>query len=100
MTYTLRLCGFDDASPQDRRDAERRYRTALDTALGDADLVAPTYAAYLKIAAVHGDDPAPDALTDAEREVFNQWQAAASAAVTAALGPNRYMDDAWFEIGV
>jgi hypothetical protein len=37
-------------------------------------------------------------LSDAEREVVEQWQAAESAAMTAALGPHRYLDDAWFEI--
>ena len=54
----------------------------------------------MKILATHGDTPAPDVITQAEREVFDQWQAAESAAVTAAFGPHRYMGDAQFEIGV
>jgi hypothetical protein len=55
---------------------------------------------YLRIVAVHGESPDVTALSDAEREVVEQWQAAESAAMTAALGPNRYLDDARFEIGI
>lgn len=98
MSYTLKLHAGDDASEQDRRAAELRFRSALDATLGDASLVAPVYFAYLKILANHGDTPSPDALTQAEQEVFKQWQAAESAALTAALGPHRYMGDAQFEI--
>lgn len=100
MSYTITLYDFEDATDQDRRAAEQRFRNALETTLGDASLVAPVYTAYLKILATHGDTPAPDVLTQAERDVFDQWQAAESAAVTAAFGPNRYMGDAQFEIGV
>jgi hypothetical protein len=42
--------------------------------------------------------PAEDVLSPEELEIFSQWQAAELAAVTAALGPNRYMGDAQFEI--
>ncbi|APW37861.1 hypothetical protein RD110_12175 [Rhodoferax koreense] len=103
MTYTLRLetgdtDGGDAASPLQRREAEQRFRQALEEGLGDAALVAPIYRAYLRIVAMHGDDPAPEALSDAEREILTQWQAAESAAVTAAFGPNRYLDQARFEI--
>lgn len=99
MSYTITLYDFEDATDQDRRAAEQRFRNALETTLGDASLVAPVYTAYLKILATHGDTPAPDVLTQAERDVFDQWQAAESAAVTAAFGPHRYMGDAQFEIG-
>ena len=98
MSYTLRLYAFEDASERERRDAEQRFRKALDTSLGDARLVAPVYTAYRHIIATHGEAPAPDTLTDAEQQVFEQWQAAESAAVTAAFGPHRYMGDAQFEI--
>lgn len=100
MSYTLTLHAGDDASDQERRAAEQRFRTALEATLGDASLVVPVYTAYLKMLAVHGDTPSPDVLTEAEREVFDQWQAAESAALTAALGPHRYMGDAQFEIDV
>jgi hypothetical protein len=100
MSYTLTLYAFEDATDEQRRDAERRFRQALDTTLGDASLVLPVHAAYLKIVAAYGDAPAPEALTPAEREVLEQWQAAESAAVAAAFGPNRYMGEAQFEIGV
>jgi hypothetical protein len=100
MSYTLTLHAGEDATVQERRAAEQRFRLALEATLGDASLVAPVYTAYLKIRAVHGDTPSPDVLTEAEQEVFDQWQAAESAALTAALGPHRYMDDAQFEIDV
>ncbi|MFC5520112.1 hypothetical protein [Polaromonas jejuensis] len=98
MSYSLKLYAFEDASDRERRDAEQRFRKALDETLGDASLVAPVYTAYRRIVATYGDAPAPDTLTDAEQQVFDQWQAAESAAITAAFGPHRYMGDAQFEI--
>lgn len=98
--YTLQLYAFEEASERERQDAEQRFRKALETTLGDARLVAPVYIAYRKIVASYGDAPPPDTLTDAEQQVFDQWQAAESAAVTAAFGPHRYMGDAQFEIEV
>lgn len=100
MSYTLILRTFEEASDSERREAEQRFRRALDAALGDASLVVPTYTAYLQIVGTYGDAPDLDALTTAEREVFEQWQAAECAAMTAAFGPHRYMDEARFEIGV
>lgn len=100
MSYTLTLITGDEASDAERRAAEQRFRRALDAALGDASLVAPTYSVYLRIVATHGESPDVTALTDAEREVVEQWQAAETAAMTAALGPHRYLDDARFEIGI
>lgn len=98
MSYSLTLYAFEDATDEERQDAEKRFRKALDETLGDASLVAPVYAAYLKIVATYGDAPSEDALTAGELEIFNQWQAAESAALTAAFGPNRYMGEAQFEI--
>ena len=98
MSYSLTLYAFEDATNQERRDAEKRFRKALDETLGDASLVAPVYSAYRRIVSIYGEAPAPDTLTDAEQQVFDQWQAAESAALTAALGRNRYMGDAQFEI--
>lgn len=100
MSYTLTLRTAEEVSGIKRREAEQRFRRALDAALGDAGLVVPTYTAYLQIVGSYGDEPHPDALTAAEREVFDQWRAAESAAMTAAFGPHRYMDEAWIEIGV
>jgi hypothetical protein len=100
MSYTLTLITGEEASDAERRAAEQRYRHALDAALGDASLVAPTYSVYLRLVAIHGENPDVTALTDAEREVVEQWQAAESAAIVAAFGTHRYLDDARFEIGV
>lgn len=100
MSYTLTLATFEEASETQRREAEQRFRGALDAALGSATLVVPTYTAYLQIVGTYGDAPDLEVLTSAEREVLAQWQAAESAAMTAAFGPHRYLDEARFEIGL
>ncbi|MFZ2294944.1 MAG: hypothetical protein WAW46_07880 [Polaromonas sp.] len=100
MSYTLKLYAFEDASAEQLRAAEQRFKQALEAALGDESLVAPVYAAYRRIVATYGEAPAEDTLSTDELEIFSQWQAAESAALTAALGPNRYMGDAQFEIRV
>ena len=99
MTYSLILYE-PDVSDAQRREAEQRFRRALEETLGDAVLVAPVYRAYQRIVATYGETPDPDSLTDAERAIFDQWQAAETAAVAAAFGPNRYMGDAMYEIRV
>ena len=100
MTYTITLFDADGVTDMQRRDAEQRFRRALEDSLGDASLVAPVYGAYLRIVATYGEIPAPDALTDAERAVFDQWQAAETAAMAATFGPHRYMGDAMYEINL
>lgn len=99
MTYSLILYE-PDVSDAQRREAEQRFRRALEETLGDAVLVAPVYKAYQRIVGTYGDTPPMDSLTDAERAIFDQWQAAETAAVAAAFGPNRYMGDAMYEIRV
>ncbi|MDP2742669.1 MAG: hypothetical protein Q8O50_04265 [Hydrogenophaga sp.] len=98
MTYSIKLFVPDDASPAQRDAAERRFCDALENALGDASLVAPVYSVYLRIAAVHGEAPGPDALSDGERLVFDQWQAAETAAMEAVFGPHRHMGEGLVEI--
>jgi hypothetical protein len=99
MSYSLTLYEAD-VSPAQLRSAEQRFRAALEATLGDAVLVPPVYAAYLRIVGQHGDSPPPEQLTDAERVVVEQWQAAETAAVAAAFGPNRFMGDAMYELRV
>lgn len=100
MSYSLKLYAFEDVTPIEKQAAEQRFKAALEAMLGDASLVVPVYAAYLKIVAAHGETPSQDALSPGELEIYGQWQAAESAAITAALGPNRHMGDAQFEIKV
>lgn len=100
MTYNLRLFDADGATDTQRREAEQRFRGALEGVLGDESLVAPVYTAYQRIVSLHGEHPSPDVLTEAEQAVFDQWQAAESAAVAATFGPHRYMGDAMYEITV
>ena len=98
MSYSVKLYAYEDASAQQLQAAERRFRKALEASLGDESLVAPVHSAYRRIVATHGETPAEDALAPGELEIFSQWQAAESAALTAALGPDRYMGDAQFEV--
>ena len=98
MAYQVKLYAFEEASESERRSAVRRFCQALEAELGDADLVAPVYQAYRRLVALYGEQPDLDALTESEREIFTQWQAAETAALTAALGPHRYMGDAEFVI--
>lgn len=98
MAYRLTLHTGEEASAADRQAAEQRFRRALEASLGLASLVLPTYQAYLQIVAIYGETPDLDALPGAEREVLEQWQGAEMAAMTAAFGSHRYMDDARFEI--
>ncbi len=100
MSYRLTLMTSEEASVAERAAAEHRFRNALETTLGGAGLVAPTYAAFLHITARYGESPDVTALTDAEREIVEQWQAAESAAMAAAFGPHRYLEEARFEIGL
>lgn len=98
MSYTVKILDSDDSPEAARREAEQRFRRALEATLGDASLVAPVYRAYLRIVAEYGEQPAPEVMTEAERAIFAQWQAAETAAVAAAFGPHRYMGDAMYEI--
>lgn len=98
MTYSLKLFVPDDTTSAQREAAERRFRGALEAALGDEALVAPVYAAYLRIVGLHGEAPGPDALTDGERLVFEQWQTAEAAAMEAVFGPHRHMGEGLVEI--
>ena len=98
MSYSVRLFAYEDVSEFEKRAAEKRFCAALNEALGDASLVLPVYSMYRKLVAVYGESPSADVLSTEELEIFNQWQAAESAALTAALGPHRYMGEAEFDI--
>ena len=100
MSYTLALHTGEEVSDAQRRQAEQRFRCVLEEALGSSDLVGPMFLAYQQIVAVYGEAPDEDVLTAAERMVFDQWQAAEMAAITAAFGPHRYIDEARFEFTI
>ena len=98
MSYTLRLYAFEDATPEQLRAAEQRFRKALDETLGDSRLALPMHSAYMRLVSIYGESPAEEVMSADEELVFKQWQAAELAAMTAALGPDRYMGEAQFEI--
>jgi hypothetical protein len=60
--------------------------------------VAPVYRQYQRLVQTYGEDPDLLRLSDAERDLLQAWQSAEAAALSAALGPHRYMGDAQFEI--
>jgi hypothetical protein len=96
--YRIRLLAFDEAGEPQRQQAERRYGVALEAALGDACLVAPVYRQVLRLYALHGPSPDLQSLSEAEAQLLQTWQEAEAAALTAALGPHRYLEEAQFEI--
>jgi len=96
--YRVVLQAFDEAGAAERRQAELRFCTALEAELGGAELVAPVYQHYLRLLQIHGETVDLEVLSEAERAIMQGWQAAEAAALTAALGPHRYMGDAQFEI--
>jgi hypothetical protein len=98
VSYTLRIFEADEATPEQVRQAELRFRRALEGALGDETLVLPVYAAYQRIVGAYGESPDLEALTDAERMILEQWHTAEAAALAAAFGTHRYMGDAMYEI--
>ena len=49
MSYFLTLYDADGASELQHKQAEERFRKALEEALGDESLVGPVYTAYLRI---------------------------------------------------
>jgi hypothetical protein len=100
MTYTLKLCVPDGSAPAQREAAERLFRQTLETSLGDAELVAPVYSAYLAIVGQHGETPDPEALSVEERTVLEHWQQAEGAALVAVFGPHRHLDEGGYEIGL
>lgn len=98
MSFRVKLYAFEDATDAQRRSAEQRFANTLASELGDASLVLPVYRAYQRLVAIYGEQPNPDALAAEELEIITHWQAAETAALTAALGPHRYMGDAEFVI--
>ncbi len=98
MPYTVRIFSAEDIPDADRTAAAQRFCKALDETLGAADLVAPVYQAYLRLLQVHGEQARPWDLTPSEQILADQWEAAEAAALAAAFGTDRYMDDAQYEL--
>ena len=100
MSYTVRIFATEDIGDTERDQAEQRFKSALESSLGDASLVAPVYRVWLKLYQAYGDHPRPWPISDAEQLLADQWEAAELAATQAAFGLNRYMGDAHFELDV
>ncbi len=98
MDYVVKLYDAEGVSEAQQRAAQQRFKQVLDETLGDAALVLPVYQAYQRIAAACGEPPNLEALTDAERQIAEQWQAAESAAIAAVYGPLRGMGDGCYEL--
>lgn len=100
MTYQVIIFDSDGATPEQKAAAARRFREVLEAQLGDSDLVVPVYLAFRRIAAAYGESPDLLALSEAEREIWEQWSSAEGEAVAAAFGTHRYMGDAMYRIKV
>jgi len=98
MPYLLKIFTADEVTDAQRELAVKRFRTALDDALGDERLVLPCYQAYLKLFQQYSDHPRPWPISSAEQILAEQWEAAELAATQAAFGVHRYLGDADFEI--
>ena len=98
MPYSLKIFTADELTDAQRVLAVHRFRTALEEALGDEQLVLPCYRAYLKLFQQYSEYPRPWPVSEAEQILVAQWEAAELAATQAAFGVNRYLGDADFEI--
>jgi len=98
VTYTVKLFTPEGATDAQRASAERRFRDALESALGGAQWVWPVYSAYRQLVLRYGIQPDMEALTVEERTVFEHWQQAEGAALAAVFGPHRYLDEGGYDI--
>ena len=100
MPYQLKIHAPEGVSVVERGEAESRFCAALANSLGGDALVAPVYAIYQRLVVIYGETPDVEAMVDAEREVFESWQAAETAAMIAAFGTHRYLDEGGFELTI
>lgn len=98
MYYLLKIFTADDVTDTQRELAVKRFRGALDDALGDARFVLPCYQAYLRLFHQYSEHPRPWPISSDEQVLAEQWEAAELAATQAAFGAHRYLGDAEFEI--
>ena len=98
MPYTLRIFTADEVMDAQRDLAVSRFRAALENALGNELLVLPCYLAYLKLFRQYGEHSRPWPVSEAEKILVENWEAAELAATQAAFGLQRYLGDADFEI--
>lgn len=98
MAYLLKIFTADEVTDVQRELAVKRFKTALEGALGDERLVLPCYQAYLKLFQQYGEHPRPWPINAAEQVLAEQWEAAELAATQAAFGEHRYLGDGDFEI--
>ena len=99
MTYSLKIFTADDVTSLERELAIKRFRAALDEAVGSAAMVLPIYRVYTRLLLAHGDAERPWPISSDEQTVVDQWETAELAATVAAFGVNRYLGDADFELG-
>ncbi|UFS57044.1 hypothetical protein LN050_04250 [Comamonadaceae bacterium M7527] len=98
MTYTVKIYTGDETTQEQRALAAQRFCAALEASLGDASLVVPMYTMYQRLVVTFGEMPDVEVMNQAEREVFESWQQAETAAVQAAFGEHRYLDEGGYEL--
>jgi hypothetical protein len=90
MAYRIKIHTPEGVSEAQRIAAEARFRDALVANLGSDEMIAPVYAMYRQLDV--------ESMTESERAVFESWQLAETAAMIAAFGTHRYLDEGGFEL--
>ena len=98
MSYRIKIHTPEGVSDAQRIAAEARFRDALVANLGSDEMIAPVYAMYRQSVVVYGETPDVESMTESERAVFESWQLAETAAMIAAFGTHRYLDEGGFEL--
>ena len=98
MDYILKLYAPGDPSPAEQAAAQKLFKDALELSLGGAALVWPLFEMHRAIVQQYGEAPDEDDLNGQQRLVFDAWEAAQTAALTAVFGPHRHLDEGGFEI--
>ncbi|MDN5251098.1 hypothetical protein QWJ17_06360 [Betaproteobacteria bacterium LSUCC0117] len=98
MNYRIRIHAPEGVSDAERQEAERRFEAALIANLGSGDLIAPVYQMFRQLIVIYGETPDMESMTASERDIFESWQIAETAAMAAAFGTHRYLDEGGFEL--
>lgn len=93
MPYSVTFHHPDCSTPQLRQDAERRYRTSLEQALGGTEQVLTAWRIWQDVENARGAG-----LSEADYRIARKWILAADGARKAGLDGLLDLDDAYFEV--
>lgn len=93
MPYSVTLHHPQPMTPQLRQDAEGRYRSCLEQALGGAEQVLTAWRVWQDVENARGAG-----LSEADYRIARQWILTADLARKAGLGGLLDLDEAYFEV--